>query len=45
MKSRLKGFDSYLMKFMNYGLLFSEKQTHYFQKSITSLKIKNNVEI
>jgi hypothetical protein len=29
MKSRLKGFDSYLMKFMSYEFLFGEKQTHF----------------
>jgi hypothetical protein len=40
MKSILKGFDLYLMNFMSYELLFGEKQTHYFQKSITSLKNK-----
>jgi hypothetical protein len=45
MKSRLKGFDSYVMKFMSYGFLFGEKQTHFFQKSITFSKNKNNVEI
>jgi hypothetical protein len=50
MKSRLKGIDLYLMKVMSYGLLFGEKQTNYFQKSITSwrkkkLKFSKNVLI
>jgi hypothetical protein len=43
MKSRLKGFDSYLMKFMSYEFLFGEKQTH-FSKVHYILK-KQNVEI
>jgi hypothetical protein len=31
MKSRLKWFDSYLMNFMTYGLLFGEKQAHFLK--------------
>jgi hypothetical protein len=45
MKSRLKGFDSYLMKFMSYGLLFGEKQTISFKSPLHLEKNKNNVEI
>jgi hypothetical protein len=35
---RLKGFYSYLMKFMSHELLFGAKQTHFSQKPITSWK-------
>jgi hypothetical protein len=31
MKSSLKWFDSYLMNFMIYGLLFGEKQAHFLK--------------
>jgi hypothetical protein len=31
MKSSLKWFDSHLMNFMIYGLLFGEKQAHFFK--------------
>jgi hypothetical protein len=45
MKSRLKGFGSYLMNFTNYPLLFGEKQTHFFKSPLHLEKNKNNVEI
>ncbi len=37
---RLKGFYSYLMKFMSYELLFDEKQTLFFFKSPLQLEKK-----
>jgi hypothetical protein len=46
MKSRLKGFGSYLMKLMSYQLLFGEKQTLYIWKKIKiMLKFNKNVLI
>lgn len=44
MKAKLKGTNSYLMKFITYELLFS-KNMYIFQKSISYLKNMNGIEI
>lgn len=44
MKEKLKGTNSYLMKFITYELLFSQNM-YIFQKSISYLKNMNGIEI
>jgi hypothetical protein len=41
MKARLKGFDSYLMNFITYGLLFGVKIQIFFK---TSFHLEKNMD-
>jgi hypothetical protein len=40
---KIEGFDSYLMKFLSYGLLFGEKQTNF--SKVHYILEKKNVKI